>query len=275
MLSINGVELEYPENPFALLETLAGDQTVIKVSKDPTGEDAKEYTVLPARRDINLRYADWVESNRQKVLEASDGKIGYLHVPNTTVAGIQEFMKLYYAQTPLDGIIIDVRYNSGGWMPSLFMDRMGKKTTSYWGVRYGTGVGRFPQNAPRGHLVCVINAYAGSGGDAFPYMFRQAGLGPLIGKRTWGGLVGMSRNLPLIDGGATTVPTIGFMNLEGDYTVENHGVDPDIEVDNRPDLVVKGRDPQLEKAIEYLLDKIKKDPPAKIPRKPRDPDKSK
>jgi tricorn protease len=118
----------------------------------------------------------------------------------------------------------------------------------------------------------VINAYAGSGGDAFPYLFRQAGLGPLIGKRTWGGLVGMNRNIPLMDGGYCTVPTIGFIDLDGEYAVENIGVPPDIEVENRPDLVVEGRDPQLEKAIEYLIDKIREDPPT-FPRKPRDPDK--
>jgi tricorn protease len=129
-------------------------------------------------------------------------------------------------------------------------------------------------SAPTGHLACVINEYAGSGGDAFPYMFRQAGLGPLVGKRTWGGLVGMNRNTPLVDGGYLTVPTVGFMDPSGKYEVEGFGVAPDIEVENMPDEVVKGKDPQLEKAIEYLMDKIAEDPPKQIWKKPADPDKS-
>ncbi len=272
LLAVNGVDLVYPDNPFALLETLADDQVVIKVGTDPDGEDVKEYTVVPVQSDINLRYADWVESNRQKVLEASGGRIGYVHVPNTTVAGLMEFAKYFYGQTTLDGIVIDVRYNSGGWMPTLFTDRLARKISSYWGRRYGRMV-QFPVRAPIGHLACVINAYAGSGGDAFPYLFRQAGLGPLIGKRTWGGLVGMNRNVPLMDGGYCTMPTIGFIDLEGKWAVENVGVPPDIDVDNRPDLVVEGRDPQLEKAIEYLEDKIKEEPP-RMPRKPKEPEKN-
>jgi len=272
LLEINGVELKYPDNPYAHLENLAGKQTVIKVSPEENGDNAKEFTVIPVRSDINLRYNDWVESNRQKVLEATGGRVGYVHVPDTNVWGLMEFAKYFYSQTTMDGIIIDVRYNSGGWMPSLFIDRMARKITSMWAQRYGK-IRQFPVRAPMGHLACVINAYAGSGGDAFPYMFRQAGLGPLIGKRTWGGLVGMNRNVPLMDGGYCTVPTIGFVDLEGNYVVENIGVPPDIEIDNRPDLVVKGRDPQLEKAIEYIMKKIEEDPP-KLPKRPKDPDKS-
>ena len=271
LLEINGVDLKYPDNPFMLLETRANDQLVIKVGADPDGADAEEFTVIPVPSDINLRYADWVESNRQKVLEASEGRIGYVHVPNTTVGGLMEFAKLFYGQSTLDGIVIDVRYNSGGWMPTLFVDRLAKKIVSYWGRRYGRVI-QFPVRAPKGHLACVINAYAGSGGDAFPYLFRQAGLGPLIGKRTWGGLVGMNRNVPLVDGGYCTIPTVGFMDLDGEWAVENVGVSPDIEIDNRPDLVVEGRDPQLERAIEYLMEQIKKDQP-RIPKKPKDPDK--
>jgi tricorn protease len=273
LLEINGVELKHPGSPYALLENLVDKQVVIKVGPDAEGEEAKEYTVVPVGSEINLRYADWVESNRQKVLEATDGRVGYVHVPNTAVGGLFEFGKHFYAQTTLDGIIIDVRYNSGGWMPSLFIDRLARKITSMWAERYGR-ITQFPVRAPKGHLACVTNAYAGSGGDAFPYMFRQAGLGPLIGMRTWGGLVGMNRNIPLQDGGYCTVPTIGFMDLDGEYAVENIGVPPDIEVDNRPDLVVSGHDPQLERAIEYLMQKIKEDPP-KLPGRPKDPDKSK
>ena len=273
LIAINGIELKYPENPFALLENTAGHQTVIKVSEKANGDDAREYTVEPTGNDINLRYDDWVESNRLKVLEVSGGKIGYVHVPSTAVTGLYEFGRQFYPQADMDGIIVDVRYNSGGWMPSLFVDRLGRKLISYWGRRYGI-IARFPSTAPVGHLACIINERAGSGGDAFPYFFRQAGLGPLIGKRTWGGLVGMNRNIPMVDGGMVTVPTVGFMNLEGEYDVEGYGVAPDIEVENEPDQAAKGVDQQLDAAIDYLMKKIQEDPPVKLPKKPKDPDKS-
>ncbi|HER43480.1 MAG TPA: hypothetical protein ENO08_03375, partial [Candidatus Eisenbacteria bacterium] len=272
LLAVNGVELEYPANPYSLLETLADKQTAIKVGKSPKDDEAKEFTVIPVSSDINLRYDDWVEGNRRKVAEASGGRIGYVHVPNTNVWGLAEFGKYFYGQTNLDGLIIDDRYNSGGWMPSLFVDRLARKATGMWAQRYGK-LTRFPFTAPIGHMAMVINEYAGSGGDAFPYLFKQAGLGPLIGMRTWGGLVGMNRNIPLIDGGYCTVPTIGFIDVEkGDWAVENHGVDPDIEVQNLPHENVKGRDQQLEAAIEYLLKKIEEDPP-KLPKRPASPDK--
>ncbi len=273
LIAINGQELKYPTNPFDLLANTTGHQTVIKVSKEADGKDAKEYTVVPVGSDIGLRYEDWVEGNRQKCLEMSDGRIGYVHVPSTAITGLYEFGRQFYPQANMDGIVIDVRYNSGGWMPSLFVDRLGRELKSLWGSRYGI-VRRFPMSGPTGHLACVINEYAGSGGDAFPYMFRQAGLGPLVGKRTWGGLVGMNRNTPLVDGGYLTVPTVGFMDPDGTWAVEGFGVAPDIEVENMPDEVVSGKDPQLEKTIEYLMDKIAEDPPKQIWKKPADPDKN-
>ena len=183
-----------------------------------------------------------------------------------------EFAKLFYGQTNLDAIIIDERWNSGGWMPSLFVDRLARRPSSYWALRHFKQLRSFPPAAPKGHLAMLINEWSGSGGDAFPYLFRQAGLGPLIGKRTWGGLVGMNREIPLMDGGGVTMPGIGFTDLEGNYTVENVGVSPDIEVESSPDLLAKGRDPQLEKAIEVLMEKIRANPP-KTPAMPKDPDK--
>ena len=273
LIAINGMELKYPTNPYDLLANTTGHQTVIKVSKKADGKDAKEFTVVPVGNDISLRYEDWVEGNRQKCLEMSGGKIGYVHVPSTAITGLYEFGRQFYPQASMDGVVIDVRYNSGGWMPSLFVDRLGRELKSLWGSRYGI-VRRFPMSGPTGHLACVINEYAGSGGDAFPYMFRQADLGPLVGKRTWGGLVGMNRNTPLVDGGYLTVPTVGFMDPAGDWAVEGFGVAPDIEVENMPDEVVNGKDPQLEKTIEYLMDKIAEDPPKQVWKKPADPDKN-
>jgi tricorn protease len=271
LIAVNGEEVKYPDNVHSFFENQAGKQVLIRVADNPGGEDAREYTVIPTRNDLFLRYHNWVESNRKKVLEKSDGRIGYFHVPNTNVWGLQEFARGYYPQAHMDGIIVDERYNSGGWIPTIFVERLGRKVTSMWAERYGKP-GKFPRSAAEGHLAMLINQYAGSGGDAFPYYFKQAGLGPLIGKRTWGGLVGMNRNLPLLDGGMVTVPTIGFYEMSGEWGVENVGVYPDIEVEILPEEAVRGEDPQLEKAIEYLMNKIKEDEP-ELPGIPEAPEK--
>jgi len=272
LLAVNGTDLKYPTNPYSLLENTAGKQTVIKVSRKANGKDAKEFTVVPSSNDTWLRYNDWVESNRKKVAEATNGRVGYIHVPNTSLIGLNEFASSFYPQVNKDGLIIDVRYNSGGFIPDMFVERLSRKLLALWARREGRSF-LTPWSAPRGPMVCIMNAYAGSGGDAFPYFFREKGLGPLIGTRTWGGLIGISRNIPLVDRGAVTMPDFGLYNLEGKWDVENVGVKPDIEVDNRPDLVVKGHDPQLEKAIEVILEKLKENPP-KLPKKPAYPIKS-
>ncbi|HSG28722.1 MAG TPA: PDZ domain-containing protein, partial [Candidatus Krumholzibacterium sp.] len=274
LLAINGRELVYPMNVHELLENTAGHQITIKVGKSAKDEDAKVYTIEPLRNDTNLRYADWVETNRKKVLEASGGKIGYLHVPDTNVWGLMEFAKYFYPQAGMDGIVVDVRYNSGGWIPTFFINKLGQKLQHTMKRRDRMPL-EIPTTAVKGHLACIINGYAGSGGDAFPYYFKQAGLGPLVGMKTWGGLVGYDRNIPLMDGGFISMPSIGFINMKGEYDVERIGVAPDIEVDNIPDQVVEGRDPQLEAAVEYIMEQIKKDPPAKkYPSTPADPDRS-
>ncbi|MBD3179967.1 MAG: acetyl-CoA synthetase, partial [Candidatus Latescibacteria bacterium] len=272
LISVNGRDVKYPDNLYAFFENQAGKQVEIKVADNPEGNDAREYTVVPTRNDLFLRYHNWVESNRRKVMEESDGKIGYLHVPNTNVWGLQEFARGYYPQTNLDGLIIDERYNSGGWIPTIFVERLGRKVTSMWAQRYGKP-GKFPRSASEGHLAMLINQYSGSGGDAFPYYFKQAGLGPLIGKRTWGGLVGMNRSIPLLDGGMVTVPTIGFYEMSGDWGVENVGVYPDIEVEIMPEEAVRGEDPQLQKAIDYLMNKIDEEEP-ELPDIPDAPEKN-
>ncbi|MFO7914185.1 MAG: PDZ domain-containing protein [Candidatus Krumholzibacteriales bacterium] len=271
LIAVNGREVKYPENVYSFFENLAGKQVQIRVADNPGGEDAREFAVVPTSSDLFLRYHNWVESNRRKVLEKSDGRIGYFHVPNTNVWGLQEFARGYYPQAHKDGIIVDERYNSGGWIPTIFVERLGRKVTSMWAQRYGKP-GKFPRSASEGHLAMLINQYSGSGGDAFPYYFRQAGLGPLIGKRTWGGLVGMNRNLPLMDGGMVTVPTIGFYEMSGEWGIENIGVYPDIEVEILPEEGARGEDPQLDRAIRYLLDKIREDKP-ELPETPDAPEK--
>jgi tricorn protease len=269
LIAVNGQEVRYPANPYQYFEKTVNKQVKIKVNDKPSAEGAREVTVKPAGSEYMLRYLDWVETRRMRVEEATDGKVGYIHVPNTSLWGLNEFSSAFFAQARKDALIIDVRYNGGGMIPDMFMEHLQRKVLSFWTRREGD-LGRTPMVAMHGPMVCIINEYAGSGGDAFPYYFRELGLGPLIGTRTWGGLVGISRGLPLMDGGYVTVPEFAFINLQGQWDVENHGVDPDIEVDNRPDLVIKGQDPQLEKAIEVIMKKLKEEPP-KLPGRPEYP----
>jgi len=269
LIAVNGVELKYPATPYSLMENTAEKQVVIKVAKDASGKDAKEYTVEPVDSETWLRYNDWVESNRRKVDDATGGKVGYIHVPNTSIIGLNEFVRSFYPQFNKEGLIIDVRYNSGGMVPDIFIERLSRQVLSLWGRREGKSW-ITPSTAPLGHMVCLINGYAGSGGDAFPYYFREKGLGPLIGTTTWGGLVGYSRGIPLTDGGFISMPDFGFYNLKGEWEVERVGVKPDIEIDNSPEEVVKGRDPQLEKGIEVVLEKIKESP-RRFPERPSYP----
>lgn len=266
LIAVNGQEVKYPDNPYSFFEKTVDKQVKIKVNDEPSADGAREVTVKPVNSEYMLRYLDWVETRRRIVDEATDGRVGYLHVPNTSLFGLNEFSRSFFAQARKEGLIIDVRYNGGGMIPDMFIERLQRKLMSLWAPREGR-IWRTPSVALFGHMVCITNEYAGSGGDALPYYFREQSLGPLIGTRTWGGLVGISRRLPLMDGGAVTCPEFAFMNLKGEWDVENHGVDPDIEVDNRPDLVIKGHDPQLEKAIEIIMKKIEEEP-KELPEKP-------
>jgi len=181
---------------------------------------------------------------------------------------MQEFTKQYYPQVDKEGIIVDERYNGGGFIPDFFTERLRRKTMTYWSNRDGNDF-RTPGTAIDGPKCILVNEYAGSGGDAFPYYFRLLGIGPVIGKRTWGGLVGISHDLPLVDGGSVTMPDFGMWDpANGDWAVENHGVDPDIVVENAPHLVVSGQDPQLERGIQYVLEQLKTSP-SKKPSRPK------
>jgi tricorn protease len=272
LISVNGMDVMYPEPLFDFFEKTADKQVKIKVNDKPTDKGAREYTVRPILSDDDLRYLDWVTDNRRKVEEATGGRVGYIHVPNTSTSGLNEFSRALFANHRKDGLIIDVRSNTGGRIPDLFVDRLHRRLLSLWATR-DMRISRTPAVAMHGPMVCITNEYAGSGGDAFPYYFRELGLGPLIGTRTWGGLVGISGGPPdLIDGGTVTVPQFAFINLRGEWDVENYGVAPDIEVDNRPDLVVAGRDPQLEKAIEVITQELEKES-YKIPPRPEWPTK--
>jgi len=190
---------------------------------------------------------------------AADGRIGYVHIPNMGGDGLNEFVRQYYPQIRKQGMIIDVRNNGGGFVSEMILERLRRVLAGMGNSRSG-GVTTYPSQVFYGPMVCLINHYSASDGDIFPYFFKKYGLGPLIGTRTWGGVVGIRGYSPLVDGGYVTRPEFGTYGLEGQWIIEGHGVDPDIEVDNRDDLVVQGRDPQLEKGIEVVLEEIRKNP---------------
>ena len=273
LISLNGHDIITNDNPYKFLENTVGKRIPIVVNSKPIEKGSREYLIKPIKSELNLFYMDWVNSRREMVDKLSEGKIGYIHVPNTSIEGNRELFKGFYAFRNKDALIIDERYNGGGFIPDVMTELLARKILSYWGRR-----GLLPFQTPgathEGPKVMLINYYSGSGGDAFPYYFKKKKLGILIGTRTWGGLVGVSGNPRLADGGYTTVPTFGFIDTEGNWAVEGVGVYPDIEVYDRPELVVKGKDPSLEKAIEVLLDELKKNPTKKI-KKPDDPDRSK
>jgi tricorn protease len=268
LLEVNGRPLRAPENVFAAFVGTVGKQTRIKVGRAVNDPQARTYTVTPIRDESTLRYTAWVDGNREKVEKATGGRVAYIHVPNTSTLGIQEFSKQYYPQVDRQGIIVDERFNGGGLIPDFFVERLRRNTLVYWSVRDGADA-RTPSTAIDGPKCILINQYAGSGGDAFPYYFRELGIGPVIGMRTWGGLVGYSHSLPFVDGGIITMPDFGMWDpSRGEWVVENHGVDPDIEVDNTPSEEVSGHDPQLERAIAWALDELARHPPRKPTRPP-------
>ncbi len=269
LLAVDGVDLKAPTNPYSLFENKVGRQVVLKVGKSADGKDSREVKVEPIADDGALRYEAWVQANRRRVDELSQGRIGYLHLPNTAVEGQIGFAKGYYPNLRKEGLIIDERFNGGGFIPDFVMNILREKLVNLWKPRFGQEW-RTPGTAFAGHLAMVSNGYAGSGGDALPYYFKYYELGPVIGMRTWGGLVGISRGLGLMDGGSVTFPEFGLFNMDGQWDVEGHGVEPTIPLDNLPEEEIAGRDPQLEKAVEVLLQKIK-DEPVKVPTAPAFP----
>ncbi|HUE54306.1 MAG TPA: S41 family peptidase [Candidatus Udaeobacter sp.] len=212
----------------------------------------------PVNDEAGVRYLDWIDANRRKVEEATGGRVGYMHVPDTTIPGIIAFDKQLIVQLDKDGIIVDERYNAGGQIPDFYTEKLKRQLLAGIAQRDTSDV-PWPPVGIFGPKIMIVNELAGSGGDLFPWLFRNEKIGPLVGMRTWGGLVGINRGIPLRDGGFVTAPEAGFYTGAngGEWEVENHGVDPDYPVAQRPDLVVSGHDPQLEKAIELAKDALK------------------
>lgn len=272
VLAVNRVPVDARRDIWAAFEGLAGRTVTLTISDKPALDDtARELLVRP--QDVGaeqmLRYRAWVERNRARVHEQSGGRVGYIHVPDTASDGRRELFRQFYGQRYKAALIIDERWNGGGWLPHPLIELLNRPCTNYWANRDGWP-DRSPPDAHFGPKCMLINGSAGSGGDMFPYLFRQAGLGKLVGTRTWGGLVGIGGNPALIDGTVITAPRFAFYELDGTWGIEGHGVDPDIEVVDDPALMVNGGDPQLDAAIKLMLTEIETHPhiPPPVPPPP-------
>ena len=272
LLAVNHVPLDTSADPWAAFDGLAGKTVRLTVNDKPTMAGARQVLVETLDDDYRLRNLAWVNERRLMVEKATGGRVGYVYVPDTSTGGQTELVRQFTGQFTKDGLIIDERFNSGGQIPDRFIELLNRPLYSYWAVRDGVDW-QWPPVANVGPKVMLINGWSGSGGDAFPLFFKTAGLGPLIGTRTWGGLIGVSGNPGLIDGGGVTAPTFGIYSLDGKWIVEGHGVDPDIEVVDDPGVMAKGGDPQLERAIQEVMRRLEANPP-KRPAKPPYPKRS-
>ncbi len=256
LLEIDGNPLRSGVNPSSLLVGKAGRTVVLTINSTPSDTGSRKIRVRPIASESGLRYRDYVEATRKKVSQLSGGKIGYMHIPDTAFSGAIELIRGFYSQTDKEAVIVDERWNGGGFVQPWFVDTLARKVRA--GVQNRNAADSSDAVAFEGPMCMLINYHAGSGGDFFPWMFRQSKLGPLIGTRTWGGLVGISGFAPLVDGGGISAPEFGIYDKStGEWIAENQGVSPDVEVDLRPDLVAQGRDPQLEAALDYLTKRLK------------------
>jgi tricorn protease len=261
ILAVNGAEVPGTEDISRYLEGTANRQTVLTVNASPSLEGARRITVVPVANEGGLRTFDWIEGNRRKVDQLSGGKLAYVYLPNTAGGGYTYFNRYFFAQQDRPGVILDERYNSGGSAADYIIEVLRRQQFGYFNNAVAD---RRPFTSPGagiwGPKVMIINEMAGSGGDLMPYMFRAAKLGPLVGKRTWGGLVGTWDTPPLIDGGRMVAPRGGFIDMDGKWAVENEGVAPDIDVEMTPKDVIAGKDPQLERAVAEALRLLKEKP---------------
>ncbi|MCC7374633.1 MAG: PD40 domain-containing protein [Verrucomicrobiales bacterium] len=266
LLAVEGRNLTPPENLYQRFERTAGRAVEITVGPNPDGTASRTVKVVPVENESDLRNRDWVEANLRRVTDATGGRVAYVYVPNTADLGHIYFKRYFFPQAHRDAIIIDERHNGGGSVADYYIDILRRPLVSHWTMRYGQDI-KTPIAGIHGPKVMLIDETAGSGGDLLPWMFRRFELGTLIGKRTWGGLVGILGFPVLMDGGSVTAPNLAFRSEDG-FRVENEGVAPDIEVDQTPKEVMSGRDPQLEKAIEVIMKQLDKTPPRNSPRPP-------
>jgi tricorn protease len=268
LIAVNGRPLRVPENPYELFVNTANETVTLTVNSKPSQDGAHNVQVKPIADEYSLRELNMIETNRKKVEAATQGRVGYVYLPDMGSDGLNEFVKQYFPQIRKEGLIIDVRYNGGGFVDQLIFERLRRILAGMSSMRNWTSR-TVPPNVFNGYMACVTNRYAASDGDIFSYFFKYYKLGPLIGERTWGGVRGIRGFIPLMDGGYITRPEAARYDLNSQWIIENHGVQPDIVVANRPEQVVKGEDPQLQKAIDVVMEEIKAHP-KKLP--PRPPD---
>jgi tricorn protease len=260
LLAVDGRNLTSQDNVYSFFEAKSGKQVSIRVGPNPDGSGARDVTVVPTGNEARLRNLAWIEDNRRKVEKATNGRVAYIYMPDTSFGGLTNFNRYFYAQVGKEAAIVDERYNGGGALATDIVELLNRKPMSRVATRDG-GDELQPQGAIYGPKVMIINEWAGSGGDAMPWYFRRAGTGPLIGKRTWGGLVGRAGAPQLMDGGIVSAPSSGVWDpASSKWIAENVGIEPDIEVENDPEAVMQGKDPQLEKAIETVMAELAKKP---------------
>ena len=269
VLAINGQDLAGNDDPYRLLRNAADSPVRLTLNTKPVMEGSRTVSFRPITDESKLIYLDWVNTNRRKVTEMTGGRVGYIHLPDMGSDGIREFIKWYYPQIRKEGLIVDVRANGGGNISRMVIERLSRHILAAQFARNIQSPFVYPDAFP-GPMVALLNENSASDGDIFPAMFRAANLGPLIGKRSWGGVVGITDHGQLIDGGHVNVPEFGFANAKGQWIIEGHGVDPDIEVDNDPRSEIQGKDPQLERAVAEVLVRLKTNPPV-VPVRPSDP----
>jgi len=266
LLAVDGRDLKPPENLFARFENTAGRIVELTVGPHPTGRGSRTVSVVPVKDEADLRNRDWVEGNIRKVDAATDGRVAYVYVPNTARLGHTYFKRYFFPQAQKDAIIVDERHNGGGQVADYYIDILRRPFIAMWAMRYGADL-KTPLASIQGPKVMLIDETAGSGGDLLPWMFHKLGLGTLVGRRTWGGLVGILGFPELMDGGYVTAPNLAIWTEDG-WVVESQGVPPDIEVEQDPAAVEDGHDPQLEKAIQVALEGLAAHPPRKLERPP-------
>jgi tricorn protease len=263
IVAINHQPIDGSKSPYAAMQGLNRKNVILTVSSSASGSNSRDVEVKLMSNEARLRNLAWIEANRLKVLEATNGKCGYIYVPNTGVQGQTELFRMYQGQFHLQSLIIDERWNSGGQIPDRFVELLNRPVRSHFSRRDKDPM-TIPFNGMDGPKVMIANEWAGSGGDMFPYIFKQEKVGPVVGKRTWGGLVGISGIPNLIDNGFLTSPNFAFFNLDGEWDVEGIGVSPDYEVDATSEDMYKGIDTQLDKAIELINEGLNNNPPPKV-----------
>jgi tricorn protease len=274
VLAIDGAELRADEDPYRLLRGKADRPVQMTVNSRPTTDGARSVTFNPVTSESELAYLDWTERNRQMVSKLSGGRLGYLHIPDMGAPGIREFIKWYYGQLDKEGLVVDVRANGGGNVSRMIIERLRRRLLGVNYGRVGSSLGNtYPDAVFIGPMATILDERSSSDGDIFAYMFREAKLGTIVGRRSWGGVVGIGGGVPLIDGGSISVPGSGLASADGKWVIEGYGVDPDINVENDPKSVIAGHDPQLERTVAELMKQLE-GKKVKLPPMPASPNKA-